>query len=127
LVWTYRNTIGPKPKYDYILNWQAILYCRGPDAPPLECPELVEQLAVQDVNAPDGRLDGRYHTWQKPDELAERLIRHSTRPGELVLDPFAGTGTFLLAAARLGRKALGCDIAPDMLRIACERGCVRAG
>lgn len=123
LVWTYRNTLGPSPALDYKQNWQAILYFRGPDAPPLDCPVMTEQFSVQDINAPDGRLGDRYHTWQKPDELAERLIRHATQPGDLVLDPFAGTGTFILAAARLGRAGNGCDASEDMLAIALRRGC----
>lgn len=123
LVWTYRNTLGPSPKYDYKLNWQAALYFRGPDAPPLDCPIMNEQFSVQDINAPDGRLANRYHAWQKPDELAERLVRHSTKPGDLVLDPFAGTGTFILAAQRLGRIGRGCDQSVEMLAIAESRGC----
>lgn len=124
LVWTYRNTLGPSPSHDYKLNWQAILYLRGIDAPALDCPELVEQFSVQDINAPDGRLGDRYHAWQKPDALGERLVRHSTRAGDLVVDPFACTGTFLLAAARLGRKAIGCDISAANLAIAEQRGCL---
>lgn len=126
LVWTYRNTLGPAPAYDYKLNWQAILYYRGLAAAPLECPEMTEQFSVQDVNAPDGRLTERYHAWEKPIQLAERLIRHATRPGDLILDPFAGTGTFPLAAAKLGRVGTGCEVDPDMLAIAEERGCQRA-
>jgi hypothetical protein len=126
LVWTYRNTLGPKPTHDYKLNWQAILYYRGTDAPPLDCPEMIEQFAVQDINAPDGRQGDRWHAWQKPEKLAERLIRHATSPGQTVLDPFTCTGTFLLAAASLGRHAAGCDIDPDNLAIAEERGCHRA-
>ena len=123
LVWTYRNTLGPSPNLDYKQNWQAILYFRGIDAGKLDCPLMTEQFSVQDINAPDGRLGDRYHEWQKPDELAERLIRHSTKEDDLVLDPFAGTGTFLLAATRLGRTASGCDINPEILKIAEERGC----
>jgi DNA modification methylase len=126
LVWTYRNTLGPKPSHDYKLNWQAILYYRGTEAPPLDCPEMVEQFSVQDINAPDGRRGDRWHAWQKPDLLAERLIRHSTKPGDHVIDPFAGTGTFVLTAAKLGRSAAGCDISEDNLAIAAERGCRRA-
>jgi 16S rRNA G966 N2-methylase RsmD len=127
LVWEYRNTLGPSPTHDYKLNWQAILYYRGPDAPPLDCPEMVEQFTVQDLNAPDGRLGDRYHAWQKPDKLGDRLVRHATQPGQLVLDPFSGTGAFLLAAARLDCEALGCEIDPEMLTIAAERGCQVAG
>ena len=125
LVWTYRNTLGPSPSHDYKLNWQAILYYCGIQAPPLNSPEMVEQFSVQDINAPDGRHGDRWHPWQKPDELAERFIRHATHPDGTVLDPFAGTGTFLLAAARLGRYAHGCERDADTLAIAQERGCKR--
>ena len=122
LVWTYRNTLGPTPKFDYKLNWQAILYYRGKDALELDCPIMLEQFSVQDINAPDGRQYNREHTWQKPDEIAERFIRHSTKPGDLVLDPFTGTGTFLLAAAKMGRQSAGCENDDEMIKIAEERG-----
>jgi DNA modification methylase/ParB-like chromosome segregation protein Spo0J len=123
LVWEYRNTLGPSPSHAYKQNWQAVLYFTGAEAPPLDCPVMVEQFSVQDINAPDGRMGDRYHAWQKPAELAERFIRHSTAPGDLVLDPFAGTGTFLLAAARLGREARGCDTSLTMIELAEQRGC----
>jgi hypothetical protein len=125
LVWTYRNTLGPTPSHDYKLNWQAILYYRGAEAPPLDSPEMVEQFSVQDISAPDGRHGDRWHPWQKPDELAERLIRHSTARDATVIDPFAGTGTFILAAARLGRDGRGCELRDETLAIAEERGCKR--
>ncbi len=123
LVWTYRNTLGNNPLDRYKQNWQACLFYRGTAAPNLNCPLTNEQWAVQDINAPDGRLGNRYHTWQKPDEIAERFIRHSTQKGDIVFDPFACTGTFLLAAAKLGRKAYGFEINPDNAAIAFERGC----
>ena len=127
LVWTYRNTLGPAPKFDYKQNWQAVLYFKGIEASPLDCPEMTEQFSVADINAPDGRMGDRWHAWQKPDQLAERFVRHATKPGDLVLDPFAGTGTFILAAARLGRRAFGCEPDPEVLRMAQERGCQVAG
>lgn len=127
LVWTYRNTLGQAPKNYYIQNWQACLFYRGVDAPALNCPITNEQWAVQDINAPDGRLGNRYHSWQKPDEIAERFIRHSTQAGDFVFDPFACTGTFLLAAAKLGRKAYGFEINPDNAKIAFGRGCENGG
>jgi hypothetical protein len=123
LVWTYRNTLGPSPKKDYKLNWQAILYYRFDDSPDLDCPIMNEQFSVQDVSAPDGRHFNRYHEWQKPDEIAERIIRHSTKEKEYVIDPFCCTGTFILAASRLGRNGAGCDISTENLAIAQRRGC----
>lgn len=123
LVWTYKNTLGQNPKDRYKLNYQNCLFFRGVDAPELDCPLTAEQWAVQEINAPDGRQGDRYHAWQKPMEIAERFIRHSTKTGDIVFDPFACTGTFLLASAKLGRKAYGFEINPDNASIAFERGC----
>ena len=124
LVWTYKNTLGNNPKDRYKQNYQACLFYRGKDAPALDCPLTNEQWAVQEINAPDGRQFDRYHAWQKPMEIAERFIRHSTKAGDTVFDPFACTGTFLLAAAKLGRKAYGFEINPENAEIAIKRGCV---
>lgn len=125
LIWTYKNTLGQNPKGRYKQNYQACLFFRGVNAPDLDCPLTSEQWAVQEINAPDGRQGDRYHAWQKPMEIAERFIRHSTKQGMTVFDPFACTGTFLLAAAKLGRKAYGFEIDHDNAEIAFQRGCVR--
>lgn len=122
LVWTYRNTMGPSPKMAYKNNWQACFYLYGPEAAPLDCVTLEEQFSVQDFGAPHAN---GYHAWQKPDGLAERLVLHGSGPGDLVADPFVGTGTFVLAAGKLGRVARGADTSPDMLAIAERRGCRR--
>lgn len=124
LIWTYKNTLGNNPKDRYKLNYQACLFYRGINAPALDCPITNEQWAVQEINAPDGRIGDRYHAWQKPMEIAERFIRHSTKAGDTVFDPFACTGTFLLASAKLGRKAYGIEINPENAEIAIKRGCV---
>ncbi len=84
---------------------------------------MIEQFTVQNISAPDGRQGDRYHEWQKPLELAERFIRHSTEEEQLILDPFVGTGTFILAANKLGRVGKGCDIDKVALDIAIKRGC----
>lgn len=124
LIWTFRNTLGAAPKNKYKLNYQAILFFRMQNSPELNCPLTNELWAVQDVNAPDGRhSEGRYHAWEKPMDLAERLIRHTTKVGDTILDCFAGTGTFLLAASKLGRKNIGYEINADMIKIAKQRGC----
>lgn len=58
---------------------------------------------------------------QKPLALVDRIIRASSNPGDLVADFFCGSGTTLVAAKRLGRRYLGCDILPDAIRIAQNR------
>ena len=52
---------------------------------------------------------------QKPLALYERIIAASTNEGDIVLDPFCGAGTTLLAAQRLGRKWIGVDSNPTAL------------
>lgn len=122
MVWTQESKLGPSPKNAYANNWQAIFYLRGPDAADLDCPMLTEQFAVQRVE-PDRSAGVSYSPWQKPDDLAERLLRHTTKAGDLVIDPFAGTGTFLLKAHEIGRHAVGCDLDAEMIKIATGRGC----
>jgi len=58
---------------------------------------------------------------QKPLALLERIIRASSRPGGRVADFFCGCGTTLVAAQRLKRKWLGCDLSPRAVAIARRR------
>jgi 16S rRNA G966 N2-methylase RsmD len=123
LVWTYRNTLGQTPKMKYNLNYQLIWHVYAPSSNLLDTSITGEMFSVQDIPAPDGRHGNRYHTWQKPDELAVRLIRHASKPGDSVLDCFACTGTFLLAASKAGRYAIGCEKDFNNAKIAEGRGC----
>jgi site-specific DNA-methyltransferase (adenine-specific) len=56
-----------------------------------------------------------------PVEVASRAIRLSTWPGEVVLDPFAGSGTTLLAARQLGRRAIGIERSERYCEVAVSR------
>lgn len=58
---------------------------------------------------------------QKPLALLDRIIRISTGGDALVLDPWCGSGTTLVAAARLGRRYLGLDRSPDAVAAAQQR------
>jgi len=53
---------------------------------------------------------GRVHPTQKPEPLMAAIVSDFTEPGELILDPFAGSCSTLLAAKRLGRRAIGIEI-----------------
>ncbi len=59
----------------------------------------------------------QYDDWQKGTELPEYYINKLTEPGDLVVDPFCGTGTTLVAAVRNGRRAWGCDIDSEKVQI----------
>ena len=61
------------------------------------------------------------HQTQKPLALMELLVRLFSNPGELVLDPFAGSGTTGVAAIRLGRRFLGWGLDPAYAAIARKR------
>ena len=127
LIWTYRNTLGVTPKMKYNLNYQVIWHLYSNESKELDTSITNEMFSVQDINAPDGRIGNRLHTWQKPDELANRLIRHGSVDGDLVVDCFACTGTFLIAASKFNRIAKGCDISQENINIAKERGCTIVG
>ena len=57
-----------------------------------------------------------WHGCQMPEGLLARIIRTSSKEGETVLDPFAGSGTTLATAAKLGRHFVGIDISPAYVR-----------
>ncbi|HEY6740159.1 MAG TPA: DNA methyltransferase [Actinopolymorphaceae bacterium] len=56
-----------------------------------------------------------------PESLVERFLEEYTRPGDLVLDPFAGSGTTLVVAERMGRRPLGFEIHPERVAIVASR------
>ena len=62
--------------------------------------------ASEQLKKPDGH---RFHMQQMPIHLALRTMLISTKPGDTVLDPFAGTGTTLVAAQQIGRHSIGID------------------
>lgn len=67
------------------------------------------------------RPKGAVHPTQKPVELMAQYIANSSDVGDLVLDPFMGSGTTLVAAAKLGRRAVGIEKNPEHFEAACKR------
>jgi hypothetical protein len=63
------------------------------------------------------------HPTQKPVALLERILLASSNEGDLVLDPFLGGGTTLLAAFRLRRRGLGCELSAEFASLAVRRLC----
>ena len=61
------------------------------------------------------------HPTQKPEYLLERIIQASTEEGQIVLDPFVGSGTTGVVAKRLGRKLIGIDNCEEYISIAKSR------
>src|SRR5690606_6070169 len=63
----------------------------------------------------------QWHPCQLPEALLERIIKPSSDPGDLVFDPFTGSGTTLTTARRLGRDWLGTEMSEDYATKALER------
>lgn len=61
------------------------------------------------------------HPNEKPIALLERLVEATTEPNDIVLDPFAGSGSTLAAAAKTGRRYIGIEIDPKYSDIAAKR------
>jgi len=61
------------------------------------------------------------HPTQKPVTLLERMIKASSNPGDLVLDPFAGTFTTGFVAKELGRQFVGIEIEEAYVKIGLRR------
>ncbi len=93
-------------------GWDIILmYCKPPVRPAYR--------QFDDV-LHSGR-DREFHPYQKDLGVALKIVEAYTQPGDLVVDWFAGSGTFAVAAARLRRRFRGCDINPEHVKTAVKR------
>jgi len=61
------------------------------------------------------------HGTQKPVRLFERAILNHTQPGEAVFDPFAGSGTAIIAAEKSGRACFAIELDPRYVQAAIDR------
>lgn len=90
-----------------------------------ELRELVVQLlrreATTSVIYEDKPIRSIEHPTMKPVALLTRLMANSTRRGEVVLDPFGGSGSTLIAAEKLGRKARLCELEPKFADVIIRR------
>ena len=95
-------------------------------APGLVTPEQVARgkrptdVMWHTIVSPTGREKTGYPT-QKPEGLLRRFVQASSRPGDLCLDPFAGSGTLGAVAAKLGRRYLLIDESPEAVALATRR------
>lgn len=63
----------------------------------------------------------RYHPTQKPIALGRWILKNYAKEGDIVLDPFTGSGSFLLACKQKGFNYIGCEINNDYVEIANKR------
>jgi DNA modification methylase len=83
----------------------------------MKCPGSVWEIACQyRGDSLKAQHDGTF-----PGEIPARLIQCFSRPGDLILDPYSGSGTTCLEADRLGREWCGFDIAEEYTALAERR------
>jgi modification methylase len=75
-------------------------------------------LGEERIKDADGKS---LHNTQKPLDLLHRVILASTKPGDIILDPFMGSGTTAAAAIELGRQFIGIEREPEYVSAARER------
>lgn len=85
-------------------------------------PYLLLRAADLDAQRPHGEVDDVHFT----ESLAESVIADATAPGDVVLDPFAGYGTTLVVAERMGRRAVGVEVLADQVELVRSRTAGRA-
>ena len=72
------------------------------------------------LTKPSEKVEGKHPT-QKPEYLLERIIFASTEEGQVILDPFCGSGTTGVEAVRYGRKFIGIDVSEDYFEVCKKR------
>jgi site-specific DNA-methyltransferase (adenine-specific) len=81
-----------------------------------------QMKSVWTMTAPSGdeKIFGKHPT-QKPVQLLERIILASTAAGNIVFDPFSGSSTTGVAAIKLKRQFVGCELEADFLALSAKR------
>lgn len=113
LIWVKDSMVLGHSDYHY--KHEPIFYGWKPGASHRGPPDRT-QVSVWEVARPKRSAE---HPTMKPVELYEKMMNNSTAPGELVLEPFGGSGTTLIAAAKTGRICRAMEIAPrycDVIR-----------
>jgi DNA modification methylase len=108
------------PNRWYLKQTELVLFFRKGRAKPIH-----DMTSRDNVNVvmPKQRT-GKLHITQKPLDFIERLVTNSSAPGDVVLDPFMGSGTTALACQRTGRRYIGFEKSCDYHARATKRLCV---
>ena len=115
IIWAKNTfTLG---RADYQRQYEPILYGWPEGAQRHWCGDR-DQGDVWNIKKPQ---KNDLHPTMKPVELVERAIRNSSRPGNVVLDPFGGSGTTLIAAEKSGRQARLIELDPKYVDVIVRR------
>lgn len=119
LVWCKTNCV-PATNNSWLPNIEYCLVFKGKGAPRYnDGYELKSKWYVSSTNKAD--KDDYNHPTIKPLDLVERHLKHSCKKGDVVFDPFLGSGTTCIAAKRLGLSYIGFEINDKYYQIAKDR------
>ncbi len=118
IIWHKTNT-PPTYHNKYMSDKEYCLYFRKGGYCMPDNHKDASTVYTSSMNVADKKLYG--HPTVKPLPLIERLIRNSSNVGDMVIDPFVGSGTTGAAAVGLGRLFMGCDIDPQFVAMAQAR------
>ena len=118
LVWTKNNPL-PACNQSYLNDIEICLHFREPGVKLNDGYELKSKWFNSSTNK--GDKEKYSHPTIKPLALVERHILHASQPGDIILDPFIGSGTTAVAAMKNGRRYIGFEKNEEYHRIACNR------
>ncbi len=118
LTWQKNNAL---PNRWYMKNQEHVIFARKGSARTIYTPGV-----KQCVSVPNLLGGGRNHPTEKPIELMKIYINASSRPGDVVLDPFMGSGSTGVAALHSGRRFIGMEIDAEYYNRAVSRCDARA-
>jgi len=105
LVWDRGKPSSPGYGYNYLSKCEAIIYGHKPPRG-----RRLNEQKYNLIECPDVPRNLRRYPTEKPIPLLMTLIQQSSTHGDIVLDPFAGSASTLVAARKAGRKAIGFEI-----------------
>jgi len=101
LVWEKNNAVTNRW---YMKNAEYVLFCRKGKA------KAINDCGCKTVHQVNNIIGNKIHETEKPLDLLRMYIRNSAKPGDMVLDPFAGSGSTLMAALLEGMKCTTIEI-----------------
>ncbi len=115
IVWQKPDPIPLNAKSRFLNAWEAVVVGKKPGS---HWGSNYMHNIIK-VQAPKGK--NRMHPTQKPVELIKQLIKLTTREGDIVLDPFMGSGTTAVASKESGRNYIGFEISKEYCKLANDR------